>query len=215
MTSSALRPDTMRVAVFAKAPVPGAVKTRLAALLGPDGAAGLHSGLVRHALSAATHARIGPVELWCAPDETHPFFERCAREFGVTLERQQGEDLGQRMRHAFDASHARGQALIVIGADCPALDAAALQSAAAALGTHDAVIAPAEDGGYVLVGLARPVPALFETMPWGESAVMAQTRARLAECGVSWRELETLWDVDRPEDFARLQQSGLLREVLS
>jgi rSAM/selenodomain-associated transferase 1 len=215
MTSSARRPDSVRIAVFAKAPVPGAVKTRLAALLGPEGAAGLQSGLVRHALSAATHSRVGPVELWCSPDETHPFFERCAREFGVTLERQRGEDLGQRMRHAFASSHARDYALILIGADCPALDAAALQSAAAALRGHDAVIAPAEDGGYVLVGLSRPVPELFETIAWGESAVMAQTRLRLSQSGASWMELPTLWDIDRPEDYARLQQSGLLREVLS
>jgi rSAM/selenodomain-associated transferase 1 len=215
MTSSAPRPDAVRVAVFARAPVPGAVKTRLAALLGPDGAAGLHSGLVRHALSVATHARVGPVELWCTPDETHPFFERCAQEFGVTLERQTGANLGERMRHAFASSHARDHALILIGADCPALDAAALQSAARALREHDAVIAPAEDGGYVLVGLARPAPELFETIAWGESAVMAQTRLRLSQSGVSWTELPTLWDVDRPEDYARLQQSGLLQEVLS
>lgn len=215
MTSSEPPPDAVRIAVFAKAPVAGAVKTRLAAILGPDGAAGLHSGLVRRALSVAADARVGPVELWCAPDETHPFFERCSREFGVALERQHGEDLGQRMRHAFDSSHARGQALIVIGADCPALDAAALQSAAEALRTHDAVIAPAEDGGYVLLGLARPVPGLFEAVTWGGSAVMAQTRSRLAQSRVSWRELATFWDVDRPEDYARLQQSGLLREVLS
>ena len=208
MTSSARRPDSVRIAVFAKAPVPGAVKTRLAALLGPEGAAGLQSGLVRHALSAATQSRVGPVELWCSPDETHPFFERCAREFGVTLERQRGDDLGQLMRHAFDASHARDHALILIGADCPALDAAALRE-------HDAVIAPAEDGGYVLVGLSRPAPELFETIAWGESAVMAQTRLRLSQSGASWMELPTLWDIDRPEDYARLQQSGLLREVLS
>jgi rSAM/selenodomain-associated transferase 1 len=215
MTSSARRTDPVHIAVFAKAPVPGAVKTRLAAMLGEDGAAGLHSGLVRQALSAATEARVGPVELWCTPDETHPFFERCAHEFGVTLERQRGDDLGQRMRHAFDASHARDRALILIGADCPALDAAALQAAARSLREHDVVIAPAEDGGYVLVGLARPAPDLFEAIPWGGSAVMAQTRLRLAQSGASWVELPTLWDVDRPEDYARLQQSGLLREVLS
>ena len=205
----------MRVAVFAKAPVPGAVKTRLAAILGLDGAAGLHCGLVRNALSVARLSRVGPVELWCAPDETHAFFQRCAREFGASLQRQQGEDLGQRMRHAFDASHARGEALLLMGSDCPALDAAALQSAAEALRSHDAVIAPAEDGGYVLVGLSRASPRLFEAIAWGGGAVMAQTRERLAEAGATWRELPALWDVDRPEDYARLQQSGLLREVLS
>lgn len=205
----------MRVAVFAKAPVPGAVKTRLAALLGPDGAAALHAGLVRHALAAAVQSGVGPVEMWCAPDETHPFFERCATQFHVALHRQQGEDLGARMRHAFDAAHARGAALLLTGSDCPALDAAALREAARELASHDAVIAPAEDGGYVLVGLARPMPRLFEAIAWGGSAVMGESRARLAEVGARWKELGTLWDIDRPADYARLQEAGMLREVLS
>lgn len=214
MTSSAPRPD-IGIAVFAKAPVAGQVKTRLARLLGDEGAAALHSGLVRHALSAAVQSRIGAVELWCAPDETHSFFARCAREFGVALRRQHGADLGERMRHAFDAAFAAGRALIVIGSDCPTLREGDLQAAAQALREHDAVIAPAEDGGYVLVGLARPVAALFEGIAWGTGAVMAQTRARLAEARVRWKELPTFWDVDRPEDYARLQQEGLLSEVLS
>ena len=188
--------------------MPGAVKTRLAALLGPDGAAGLQAGLVRHALCAAVGSRVGPVELWCSPDETHPFFAECAREFGVTLKAQEGGDLGERMGRAFAASHARGRALIIIGADCPALDAAVLRSAAAALRSHDAVFAPAEDGGYVLVALSRPAPRLFEAIAWGGSAVMAQTRARLAECRASWKELPALWDIDRPEDYARAAAIG-------
>ncbi len=205
----------MRVAVFAKAPVPGAVKTRLAALLGPDGAAALHAGLVRHALAAAVQSGVGPVELWCAPDETHPFFERCAAQFRVALERQQGDDLGERMRHAFENAHARGAALLLTGSDCPALDATALRTAARELSSHDAVIAPAEDGGYVLVGLATPMPRLFEAITWGGSAVMGESRVRLAEMGVRWKELDTLWDIDRPADYARLQEAGMLREVLS
>ena len=77
------------------------------------------------------------------------------------------------------------------------------------------VIAPAEDGGYVLVGLARPAPMLFDGIAWGSSAVMGQTRSKLAQAGVRWKELATYWDVDRPEDYARLQQEGLLAEVLS
>ena len=205
----------MRIAVFAKAPVAGAVKTRLAALLGPEGAAGLHAGLVRHALSTAVQSRVGAVELWCAPDERHPFFERCAEEFGVTLRRQEGADLGERMRRAFDAALGSGSALLIIGSDCPALGAAKLRSAAEALRSHDAVIAPAEDGGYVLVGLSKPAPMLFDGIAWGGSAVMGQTRAKLAQGGVGWKELATFWDVDRPEDYARLQREGMLREVLS
>lgn len=214
MSTDGARPEAA-VAVFAKAPVPGAVKTRLAGVLGPDAAASLHAGLVRHALSTARHARIGPVTLWCQPDASHSFFERCAAEFAVRLEAQQGADLGERMRVAFERAWAEGGALVVIGADCPALTARHLHSAAAALRDHDAVLVPAEDGGYVLVGLARPVKGIFEEIAWGGAAVMAQTRERLARAGARWMELAPLWDVDRPEDYARLQREGLLDEVLS
>ncbi len=215
MTSSAPRPDAVRIAVFARAPVPGEVKTRLAPLLGADGAAALHAGLVRHALSAAVQSRVGPVELWCAPGEDHPFFARCAQDLGVTLHRQEGGDLGARMRHAFAHSHTNGAALLLTGSDCPSLDAAALKDAARELASHDAVIAPAEDGGYVLVGLAVDVPGLFEDIAWGGSTVMNATRACLARAGIRWKELPTYWDIDRPADYARLHDAGMLREVLS
>jgi len=209
MTSNAPR---VEVAVFAKAPVAGQVKTRLVPLLGPEGAARLHAALVRRALATAVQAGIGPVELWCAPDESDPFFARCAGEFGVALRKQEGADLGARMAHAFDAAFARERSLVLIGSDCPALQATDLQEAARALSSHDAVLAPAEDGGYVLVALARRLP-IFEDISWGGSTVMAQTRARLEACGASWRALPTLWDVDRPEDYARLQGAELAPDV--
>lgn len=215
MKSSAPRPDAARVAVFAKAPVAGQVKTRLCALLGADGAASLHAGLVRHALGTAVRSGVGPVELWCAPDEGHEFFASCAAQFGARLVAQRGEDLGSRMHAAFEAAHAQGVALVLIGSDCPALTPEALAAAAAALRSNDVVIAPAEDGGYVLVGLSRPCPALFAGVAWGTAAVMGESRARLAASGAAWAELPTLWDVDRPEDYARLRSEGLLHEVLS
>ncbi|HEX3097174.1 MAG TPA: TIGR04282 family arsenosugar biosynthesis glycosyltransferase [Usitatibacter sp.] len=201
--------------MFAKAPVPGAVKTRLAGVLGADAAASLHAGLVRHALSTAVHARLGPVSLWCAPDTAHPFFARCAEEFGARLDPQRGDDLGARMRHAFERAWRDGARLLVIGADCPALAVAHLHAAAQALRGKDAVFVPAEDGGYVLVGLARPIEGVFEDVPWGTAAVMTRTRERLRAAGASWTELPPLWDVDRPDDYARLQREGLLPEVLS
>src|SRR5512140_1313364 len=145
MTPNAPRPDAMAIAVFAKAPVAGAVKTRLAPILGNEGAAKLHADLTRRALSAAVASGVGAVELWCAPDAADPFFARCAREFGATLVAQGNGDLGERMARAFAAAHGRGASLIVIGADIPGLDAGMLRSAAAALRSHDAVIAPAED----------------------------------------------------------------------
>jgi uncharacterized protein len=215
MTSSAPRPERARVAVFAKAPVPGAVKTRLAGVLGPEGAASLHAALVRHALDVARRAQLGAVELWCAPDTDHEFFVACAAAGDVVLRRQEGEDLGTRMRHACDTALADGFAPIVIGSDCPALAPQDLVAAAGALRTHDVAIAPAEDGGYVLLGLSRACPELFEGIAWSSPEVMAQTRARLAEAGVAWHELPARWDVDRPEDYARLRREGLLPEVVS
>jgi hypothetical protein len=202
------------IAVFARAPVPGEAKTRLIPSLGAAGAAHLQGALIRRALQTATDAALGPVSLWCAPDCAHPLFLACREDFGVSLRPQQGADLGARMLRAFTGLCRQGGALL-IGADCPALAVGAMQAAAAALGDgDDAVFIPAEDGGYVLIGLARPLALLFHDIAWGSDRVMAQSRERLRGAGVRWRELAPSWDVDRPEDLARLQASGLMREAL-
>ena len=210
MVSNAPRPDRIAVAVFAKAPVPGAVKTRLAAVLSPDDAAALHEALVERALATAVAANLGPVQLWCAPDAAHPFFTRCGRRFGASLHAQAGADLGARMSHAFEEAHRAGHGLVLIGADCPALEPGDLRDAAASLAAHDAAFVPAEDGGYVLVALASPAPGLFEGVAWGMPDVMARTRHRAAELRLTVRELRVLWDVDRPEDWRRLQRERVL-----
>ncbi len=202
------------IAVFAKAPVPGEVKTRLVPLLGKESAAELHSTLVRRALATARAAALGPVALWCMPDTGHPFFRTCAESFDVALEAQKGGHLGERMARALESMLRRGPAL-VIGSDCPALTPDDLQAAARSLATHDAVLQPAEDGGYVLVGLSREVPGLFEGIRWGESHVMRDTRAKLRAARATWRELPARWDVDRPEDYQRLVVTGLLAEGAS
>ena len=90
-----------RLIVFARAPVPGQVKTRLIPAMGPEAAASLHEKLVFHSLAMAVYAGVGPVDLWCTPSPDHPFFIRCNREFQVELHTQVGEDIGQRMAHAF------------------------------------------------------------------------------------------------------------------
>jgi rSAM/selenodomain-associated transferase 1 len=213
MASSAPLPDGPRIAVFAKAPVAGAVKTRLQPLLGAEGAAALQAGLVRRALATAIDSQVGEVELHCAPDTRHDFFARCAQSFRVGLVAQQGADLGERMRAAFARAFDAGHALIIIGADCPALSVEDLRAARDALRAGRAVIMPAEDGGYVLVGLTEAVPGLFAGVDWGTGVVLRQTRARLAEAGVRCVELRSLWDVDRPEDYARMQAEGLVVEM--
>lgn len=210
MVPNALRPERVAVAVFAKAPVPGAVKTRLAGVLSPADAAALHEKLVERALATARQAEIGDVELWCAPDASHPFFARCAQRFGAALRVQEGADLGERMSRAFEAAHRDGRGLVLIGSDCPVLEPRDLRDAALARATHDAVFVPAEDGGYVLVALAAPEPRLFTGISWGGADVMARTRERANAAGLAVRELRTLWDVDRPEDWHRVVRDRLL-----
>ena len=198
------------VIVFSKAPRPGSVKTRLIPLLGAEVAAALQVRLVKHALETATKA-LRPVELHCAPDTNDPFFRFCAGHYGVTVRAQVEGDLGARMLAAFTQSLTEHACVLLIGSDCPALTARHLRQADRSLRDGaDAVFIPCEDGGYALIGMKRVQAALFDGMTWGGEHVMADTRARLTALGWRWRELETLWDVDRPEDYARLMDSGLL-----
>ena len=200
-------PEPVAVAILAKAPLPGFAKTRLAPALGLNGAAALQARLIERAVETARAANIGPITLWAAPDQDHPAFQTLAALFGVTLARQPEGDLGVRMLTALTAAY--GPAL-VIGTDCPALTAAHLCSAAEALaGGVDAVVIPVEDGGYALIGMREPQPALFIDMPWSTAEVMAETRRRLTRLSLSWREPARLWDVDLPEDVERLKREGL------
>ena len=202
------------VAVLAKAPVPGFAKTRLIPLLGPHGAAALQQRLIERALATALEAGIGPVTLWCAPDDAYPFFRAAARRHGIRLAVQPDGDLGERMLAAFRSAPS-GTALVLVGTDCPVLGPADLRDAAALLGDADVVIAPAEDGGYGLIAGRRPVPALFERMPWGTEWVAALTRERAQREGLRVAELRTIWDVDTPADFERLYSADLWTSGIS
>lgn len=192
------------VIVFAKAPVAGYAKTRLVPALGADGAARLARRLLESALAAALDAGIGPVELCCSPDQRHPAFAGVPRIEASTLTAQGEGDLGTRMSRALGRALREHAGAIVIGTDAPALDAAYLRAAAALLDSHGAVLGPALDGGYTLVGLSRPAPALFEGIGWSTPQVMAQTRERLARLGLRHAELPPLADIDEPADLRHL-----------
>ena len=191
------------VAILARAPIPGAAKTRLIPALGAVGAARLQRWMLQRTVAMALVADVGPVSLWCAGDPAHPDFAVC-RAFGrVDLHPQAEGDLGERMLAAV-ASSPTPAGTLVIGTDCPALGAAHLRESARALGGNDAVVIPAEDGGYVLVGMKTPAPEAFAGVDWGSARVMAQTRQRLAALGWRWHEADPLWDVDLPQDLERL-----------
>jgi rSAM/selenodomain-associated transferase 2/rSAM/selenodomain-associated transferase 1 len=213
----AARAVPVTLQVFAKSPVPGTVKTRLAAAIGDDGAATVHARFVEMALATGAAARaaglVDRVELWCAPDVNAESFQAWRDRYPISLRAQSGADLGERMRNALEAALTAGSRAILVGTDCPALDLAYLAQAVAALDAHDAVFGPTEDGGYVLVGLARSVDA-FAGIPWSTPEVMRATRANLKARRVSWHELPTLWDVDEPADLARWQASSAAQAVV-
>jgi rSAM/selenodomain-associated transferase 1 len=195
---------TSDIAILAKAPVPGFAKTRLIPALGPDGAATLQRRLTERAVMTACAAGLGPVTLWAAPDESHASFQALAATHEIGLKSQPNGDLGARMLAAMQDGPT-----LVIGTDCPALTPDHLRACAEVLRYNlDAVIIPAEDGGYVLIGTRRPVADLFTGMTWSANSVMAETRRRLARVGLSWREPLLLWDIDVPEDLARLDASS-------
>lgn len=191
------------VAILAKAPIAGYAKTRLIPRLGPQGAAALQRWLLRRTVATAMQAAIGPVSLWCAPDVDHPEFARFRTAGALTIRVQPAGDLGERMHAAIVESSALAGTL-VIGTDCPLLSPDLLRQAAASLHEHDATVVPADDGGYVLIGLRRAARQVFERVAWSTAEVMAQTRERLAELNWRWAELSPLWDVDRDADFTRL-----------
>jgi rSAM/selenodomain-associated transferase 1 len=201
-----------RLIIFAKAPVPGKVKTRLVPFLGEGPTTLLYEGMVLHTLTTAVNAALGPVDLWCTPSTEHPFFSRCTKEFNICLIKQTDGDLGRRMAHAFRETLKRVSFALLMGTDCPSLTPDDLIDAAIHLkeGT-DAVIIPSEDGGYVLIGLRHYVDDLFREVDWGTEKVMEETRIRMRQLGWRWHELPERWDVDRQEDVKRLRLGGFIK----
>ncbi len=225
----------MRIAllIFAKAPVPGYAKTRLIPLLGAEGAAHLQQQLTTRMFESAlqfnqlnqfNQSSLNPhnhraVQLWCAPDTAHPFFQQCEQQYkqhnfyDLSLHIQQGEDLGAKMSHAIETVLQTHDAAILCGTDCPELSPNVLQQAAKSLEQHDAVFVPALDGGYVLVGMRHSEPEIFQKVAWGTDQVMAQTEQRLQESHLSWEKLPPLADLDTPDDWQKLPE--LLKRKLT
>ena len=190
--------------IFAKAPVANEAKTRLMPALGASGAAALAERLLNHAVEQATAALPGSVELCVSPSTDHPSFARLQTQHGLRVSLQGDGDLGQRMARALASALADHPQVLLMGTDAPALDAAMLRNAAAALQHADAVFIPAMDGGYALVGLRQAAPTLFEHIDWSTPRVMAQTRERALAASLRWLELPAVHDIDEPADLQHL-----------
>ena len=190
-----------RVVIFAKAPVPGRAKTRLIPLLGEAGAARLAQRMLADTIDHALTAGLATPELCATPHPDDPSWAGYL-PVGVHLSDQGTGDLGQRLATAAKRVIDGGDRILLIGTDCPELDGKRLGEAAAQLDRHDAVIHPAQDGGYVLLGLARTDPSLFTDIAWSTDAVAATTIARIRALGWSLFVGDTLQDIDEPADLA-------------
>lgn len=194
--------------VFAKAPVAGLAKTRLMPALGPEGAARLAEQLLAHTLQQALALQVEHLELCVSPTDQHPAFERARHtalgRLHITL---QGEgDLGERMHRAISRVLTVHSSVLLIGTDAPSLNTALLEQARQTLKIHPAVFVPALDGGYALVGLTRPAPALFTGITWSTPQVMQDTRARARQMGLRMTELPPVADIDEPADLVHLPE---------
>ena len=204
---SPLTPDRAALVIFAKAPIPGEVKTRLCPPLTPDEAATLHGSFVldmleRTKLAVTTRQLPFHRYLACAPSSDLVFFKIMEERQGVHLLDQVGDDLGQRMHHTFIDLFAKGyKQVIIVGTDVPTLPLSVYQEALAILGRSDVVLGPALDGGYYLIGLTQPAKQLFAEVPWSTDQVLAVTQQQAKTLGLSiglttaWRDVDTITDL--------------------
>ena len=191
-----------RICIFAKAPVPGAVKTRLIPALGAGGAARLAHQMLVATIVQATAAGLSPSELCASPSPDDPSWRAFLPPPPVRHADQGEGDLGRRLARAVLRVTGAGENILLIGTDCPALDHRKLRAAAQALETADAVIHPTLDGGYALLGLRRFHASIFENIAWSGPEVAGDTISRIEQLGWSLTIGTTLQDIDEPGDLA-------------
>lgn len=202
-------PDAV-VLLFAKAPVPGEVNTRLVPFISAEQAAQLQEELIHDRLRECTSAALCDVQLWSSPDTRHACFVECTSRYRLSLHQQQGSDLGERMAYGQQRALQRYHKVIIIGSDAPALKADVIEQAINALDQSEVVIVPAEDGGFVLIAVNRWIPHMLDNVDWGTARVLAQTLQNADRLGFRYSMLDECWDIDRPEDLLlyRKIQSG-------
>lgn len=189
---------------FAKVPIAGHVKTRLIPAIGKQGALQLHKKLLTHTWQSLNAEKLASMQLWVDQIDTTNFFANLQPTV-APLQIQQGVDLGERMSNVIKQALQQSEAVVLVGSDCPVLDGPYVCEAFQSLQQgNDVVLGPASDGGYVLIGMRRLYAKVFQGINWGTGQVLEQTRERLVIAGCRWTELEERWDVDRPEDLAKL-----------
>lgn len=206
------------IIIFAKAPVPGQVKTRLCPPLTPDEAASLHGSMVMDAVEHTRPLREFDIYLACTPSMDHPFFQTLAARHRLQLIEQVGDDLGQRMDHALTTILNRGyKYALLVGADIPNLSGHTYKQAIDMLQSKDVVFGPTKDGGYYLVGMKIPNPELFANISWSTDRVLSQSQAQAEKLGLAMSLLEPEHDIDTFDDLQAFldKKTGLGKTKLS
>jgi rSAM/selenodomain-associated transferase 1 len=188
------------ICLYAKPPIPGKTKSRLAADIGDEAAASLARGMLVDNCRLLSQVPGAELQLWHPPDCTPADFDDLIPD-AFSFHIQQGADLGERMRSTFEMQLKAGRPVIILGSDCVTHLPAILEAATVALASHDVVLRPAEDGGYVLVGQSMFTPAIFDDINWGSDTVYAETCAKLEGAGCDWTALDKTFDVDLVSDI--------------
>ncbi len=198
------RPSSV-VQVFCKAPIAGEVKTRTQPQLSAEQAARLHQQLSLRTLQEISNSAHYEIELWCAPNTDHHFFQEIESRYAITLKQQCEGDLGARMSHAMQTGLKDYRQAVLIGTDCPGLSKPLIEQAIKALqNSNDCCIAPVEDGGYCLIGANTHFPQLFDNIPWSTDTVFSRTVTEIKQLDLKYYELPRQWDVDDYNDYLRL-----------
>lgn len=189
--------------IFAKAPISGEVKTRLASDIGNESACEVYQSLLLNTVKN-TRSEEWSAELWCSPDTQHPFFQTLVAQYPSTLKLQSDDGLGERMLFALKAGVKNGSNVVLIGSDCPVISVEYIERAFAVLETNDVVFGPVEDGGYVLIGCSNTHVNMFDDVKWSNTKTLAQNIKAVERCGLSYGLLDTLWDLDDLHDLKRM-----------
>ncbi len=196
-------PDSVLM-IFCKAPIAGKVKTRLTTKFTAEQALQLHIELTHKTIKLAMLNNLCPIQVWYTPSIDSSFFTELAQTYPIALYQQKGEDLGARMNNAFCLALKSHKRAMLIGCDCPSLTGQDLEEALIALSQKGCcVLGPAEDGGYVLIGLNQQHPELFDNMPWGTERVLEITCIRIKQNNLYYHALNQQWDIDTPRDLSR------------
>ena len=194
----------IKILLFTKPPVTGQCKTRLIPALGKEGAATLQQKLLHKIIQDLLDFKLCPFEVWQSDDSD--YFSQLNFADELNVKTQSGDELGARMANAFKDNLAGNKKVIIIGSDCVEYTRAYLANAITALLDNEVVIGPAHDGGYLLIGMSKFQPIIFDNIEWGTDNVLESTLQKLKKANVTYSQLNTLHDIDRPEDLAYLNQ---------